>query len=286
MKKNKFVAFILSHGRADKVYTYRTLRNAGYTGEIIVIIDNEDKQADAYKKAYGDQLHIFDKARVAKTTDHGDNFNNLRTTTHVRNAIFELAAKLQIDSFVMLDDDYTDFRYKFNGKKQYGDWLIHKGLDQIFQTTIDFLYEAEQVSCIAYAQGGDYFGGKNGGFADCIKTKRKVMNSFFCLTQRPFKFLSRLNEDVNTYIAYGAKGVVFLTTNQMALNQMQTQTNAGGMSDAYLDSGTFVKSFYTVMYAPSCSVITQMGHANPRLHHKINWRTAVPKIVSESIKRT
>lgn len=280
-----FAAFILSHGRADHIVTYQTIRKAGYTGRIVVIIDDEDAQQAEYKSRYANELYIFDKKRIAKTTDHGDNFNNLRTTTHVRNAIFEAAKELGIKSFVMLDDDYTDFRYKFSARGQYGDWLIKKNLDQLFQATVDFLRDASQVLCVAYAQQGDFIGGEGSGLAQAIKTKRKVMNSFFCLTDRPFRFLSRLNEDVNTYVSKGARGDIFLTLNQIFLNQKQTQTNAGGMSDAYLDSGTYVKSFYTVMYAPSCTTIRPMGPVNPRLHHKINWRCAVPKILDEKWRK-
>lgn len=282
---NNFAAFILSHGCADRVFTYQTIRKAGYAGRIVVIIDNQDKQAEEYRKRYGDQLYIFNKERIAKTADHGDNFNNLRTTTHVRNAIFQAARELGIESFVMLDDDYTDFRYKFSACGKYGDWLIKKNLDKIFDATVDFLKETDSLLCVAYSQGGDFIGGSEGSGAKAIRTKRKVMNSFFCLTNRPFKFLSRLNEDVNTYVTIGARGGLFLTINQVALQQCETQTNAGGMSDAYLDSGTFVKSFYTVMYAPSCTQIAPMGAVNPRLHHKINWRCAVPKILFESVKR-
>jgi hypothetical protein len=280
-----FAAFILSHGRADCVFTYQTLRKAGYTGRIVVIIDNQDKQIEVYKQRYSNEVYVFDKERIAKTTDHGDNFNNLRTTTHVRNAIFEAAQKLGIDSFVMLDDDYTDFRYKFSARGIYGDWLIKKNLGNIFESTVRYLQDSPQLLCIAYSQGGDFIGGANGSNSSAIKTKRKVMNSFFCLTKRPFKFLSRLNEDVNTYVTKGARGALFLTTNQFALQQCETQTNAGGMSDAYLDSGTYVKSFYTVMYAPSCASIQPMGAVNPRLHHKINWRCAVPKILDEKWRK-
>jgi hypothetical protein len=284
MNKN-FAAFILSHGRADRVVTYQTIRKAGYTGRIVVIIDNQDKQIAQYKAKYGDQVYVFDKEQIAKTTDHGDNFNNLRTTTHVRNAIFEAAKELSIESFVMLDDDYTDFRYKFTNRGKYGDWLIKANLDALFAATVDFLQNASTILCVAYAQQGDFIGGEGSGLAQAIKTKRKVMNSFFCITNRPFRFLSRLNEDVNTYVSMGARGHIFLTLNQLSLNQKQTQTNAGGMSDAYLDGGTYVKSFYTVMYAPSCTKIMPMGPVNPRLHHKINWRLAVPKILEEKWRK-
>lgn len=45
-----FAVFILSHGRAGKVYTFDTLRKQGYTGKIYIIIDNEDEQEAEYKK--------------------------------------------------------------------------------------------------------------------------------------------------------------------------------------------------------------------------------------------
>lgn len=282
---NKFAAFVLSHGRADNIATIKTIRNCGYSGRIIVIIDDEDKQQDQYKEKYGKDLYIFNKKEIAKTTDHGDNFNNLRTTTHVRNAIFVAAKELGLESFVMLDDDYTDFRYKFTSKGEYGDWLVKKNLGDLFDLTIQFLKDAPAVTTIAYAQQGDFIGGSGSALAQKIKTKRKAMNSFFCLTERPFKFLSRLNEDVNTYVSMGARGHIFLTTSQLSLNQKQTQTNAGGMSVAYLEGGTYVKSFYTVMYAPSCTTIQPMGPVKPRLHHKINWRCAVPKIINESWRK-
>lgn len=43
------------------------------------------------------------------------------------------------------------------------------------------------------------------------------------------------------------------------------------MTELYLDAGTYVKSFYTVMYCPSCVVVSAMGTAHRRLHHHIKW---------------
>lgn len=40
MKNNCFVALILTHGRPDNVHTVKTLRKCGYTGDIIIVLDN------------------------------------------------------------------------------------------------------------------------------------------------------------------------------------------------------------------------------------------------------
>lgn len=46
--RNDFAVLILSHGRADRVYTIPTLRKGGYTGKIYIVVDNEDEQQDEY----------------------------------------------------------------------------------------------------------------------------------------------------------------------------------------------------------------------------------------------
>ena len=62
MKNNKeFAVFIMVHGRPDKMWTYHTLRKAGYTGKIYLVADDLDKTVDQYKEKYGDELIVFDK---------------------------------------------------------------------------------------------------------------------------------------------------------------------------------------------------------------------------------
>jgi hypothetical protein len=40
-----------------------------------------------------------------------------------------------------------------------------------------------------------------------------------------------------------------------------------------------------VMAEPSCCKIKLMGTAHKRLHHKINWTNAVPKIIDEKFRK-
>jgi hypothetical protein len=101
-------------------------------------------------------------------------------------------------------------------------------------------------------------------------------------------FFGHMNEDVSAYVTYGHRGDLMASTEQVYLTQKPTQTTAGGMSDAYLESGTYVKSFYTVMANPSCVQIGTMGDprgSGYRIHHKINWHKAVPKIIDEKHRK-
>ena len=284
MKNKDFAVFILTNNRPKKVHTYKNLQRCGYTGRVFLIIDNEDKQAEGYKRIFGEKVVIFDKKAISDTFDEGDNFeDNRRAIVYARNATFEIAKELGIKYFMQLDDDYTEFAYRFNSKGEYRHRVI-KSLDAVLDIMLDF-YKSINVQSLAMAQSGDFFGGENGQFGRGRKLFRKCMNTFICSTERPFQFVGRINEDVNTYTNVQSRGYVFLTLSNLAINQLATQSNSGGMTELYLDSGTYLKSFYTVMYAPSCCKIRPMGETHKRLHHRITWKNAVPVIINESYKK-
>lgn len=279
---NDFVVFILSHGRANNVYTFETLRKYGYTGKIVIVIDNEDSQADEYYKKY-ESVEMFDKKAVAATFDEADNFGDRRAIIYARNACFDIAKKLGYKYFIELDDDYTYFEYRmYNSVRQLP--VAVRDLDSVFLALLDF-YKKTPFATISMAQGGDFIGGKHNKMATNPTIFRKCMNSFICSTDREFQFIGRINEDVNTYVKQQSIGLLMGTIPFVALGQKTTQKNKGGMTSLYLDSGTYVKSFYTVMISPSSCVVKPMGDKHKRLHHSINWDCAVPKILSYGDKK-
>ena len=283
MIKN-FAAFILSHGRANNVITYDTLIKTGYTGDIYIIIDNEDKTAKEYYDKFGDKVVMFDKKKIAKTFDEADNFNDRRAIVYARNACFDIAKDLGIKYFIQLDDDYTTFSFAANDKGEYitSNRAITK-LDKIFEAMLNF-YKSTNIHSIAMAQGGDFIGGENSRvFKE--KLARKCMNSFICSTDRPFQFVGRINEDVNNYTHKGSLGYLFFTIATVRLEQKQTQSNEGGMTDIYLDNGTYIKSFYSIIFQPSAVTISLMGNKNNRLHHRVNWNATTPVILDEKYKK-
>lgn len=286
--RDNFAVFILTHGRADNVITYRTLRKQGYTGRIYLMVDDEDAQIEEYKKLYKDQVIVFKKQDAIAMTDAGDNFGKRNAVVFARNYNFVVAENLGIKYFLQLDDDYSGFRYTFDNNRQYiTRQIIIKNLDIIIDSMLEF-YIDSGATTIAMSQGGDFIGGEGSKVSKLHSTgqfSRKVMNSFFCSTDRPFKFMGRINEDVNAYTNLGIKGNLFITVPRIRLEQKQTQANSGGLTDIYLDLGTYVKSFYSVMYAPSCVKITEMGVINRRLHHMVKWKNAVPMIVPEKYRK-
>jgi len=283
MSDNNFAVFILSHGRADNVITYKTLRKHGYTGEIYIICDDGDLQLNQYKKKYGDKVIVFSKSEILKTFDVGDNFGKTNAIVFARNASFDIAEKLGIKYFIELDDDYSCFEFRIGVDGRYPMRIREVvNLDKIFEIYLHY-YISINAKSLALSQGGDYIGGSDAPAAS-NKLMRKCMNSFFCSTDRRFNFSGFLNEDVTTYVLAQSKGDLFLTAPVVSIVQNNTQTNSGGMTDIYLQCGTYRKSFYSVMFCPSCVRIKKMGDKHYRLHHSVKWNNAVPKIISPKYK--
>lgn len=287
MENKDFAVFILTHGRPDNVKTFNTLKKSGYTGSVYFIVDNEDKTIDKYIENFGiESIRMFDKKAIADTVDEGNNFDNRKVIIHARNACFEIAKQLGVTYFIQLDDDYVsfDFRIDTDSEENCGDIKPIKNIDKVFDLLLNY-YKTIPALTIAFAQGGDFIGGINNGKGSYRFNKRKCMNSFICSTERQFQFVGSINEDVNTYTSLGSRGELFFTIPFVSLTQTATQKNKGGMTDAYALTGTYVKSFHTILMHPSSVKISMMNSNNVRLHHSIKWINTVPVIIDESYKK-
>jgi hypothetical protein len=257
------------------VKTVSTLEKAGYTGRVYIVIDDQDKQRAEYYATYGDKVVEFSKEEAQGTFDIGDNRTEKNVVVFARNACWAIAKKLGLKYFVQLDDDYVEFWYTFNGRMYPKCVAVKTTFDQMLQALLDFYKRVTNLMTLATAQGGDFIGGDR----DTTYLKRKAMNLFLCDVDRPFQFVGRVNEDVNAYVLAATRGELMFTTMAVQLNQVQTQQSKGGLTEEYLASGTYVKSFYSVMMAPSCVKISDMGRYERRIHHKVKWNNAAPKIL-------
>lgn len=279
-----FVALILTHGRAGKVKTDKTLRKCGYTGPIVYVIDDEDDQAEDYVARYGiENVAVFTKSEYIERSDTRmqKGLAKRGVILYARNAAFDIAKSRGYTWFVELDDDYTSFehRYASNGKlavKQITD------LDTVFREMVAFVEKTGAV--FSLSQGGDMVGGinKHSGIGAGEHFKRKAMNSFVFNVDDSMRFSGAVNEDVVTYLREGRLGRVVCMTYDATIVQTQTQRASGGMTDEYLDDGTFCKTMFAVVENPSCCSVNKMSG---RLHHKIEWRYAVPKIIREKYRK-
>lgn len=283
--KRNFGVFILTHGRANNIKTDKALRARDYTGDIHYVIDDEDDQQQDYIEKYGaDNVHIFSKTEEEKHFDPGDLSTDRRTIVYARNASQRIAKDLGYTHILQLDDDYTSFSPRIVSGIELLEPFTGR-LDDIFSAFCDFLDETK-AQTVAMAQGGDFIGG-------AASTRywqgitRKAMNTFFINTNNPIQFQGRINEDVNTYVQQGNTGTLFFTISKYAIVQTTTQSNQGGMTDTYKATGTYLKTFHTIMRNPSSTKVGIIQATNqPRIHHSISWKHTTPMILNPQHKKT
>jgi len=277
---NKYPAFILTHGRPDNQITYNTLRKVGYTGDIILVLDDEDNTINEYKNKYND-IEIFCKKDYIKITDGGDNSDFYKSVVYARNAVWDIAKKRNYKKFIVMDDDYTEFFINDIYTRKH---IPMKNFDKVSDIFFKYL-DQMNIHCLAFCQGGDFLGGFDNDIFTSLGQRRKAMNVYFYNTEKPIYYLSKGNDDVTTYVNYSNRGYVFISNPYVSITQIKTQKSSGGLTEMYKTFGTYIKSFYSVMFNPSCVKISTMGKADRRIHHKINWSNAIPMIIEERYKK-
>jgi len=287
--RNDFGVLIITHQRPHNQITLELLRRRGYTGPIWFVIDDQDPTADEYHKLFGDKVLVFSKPEIAETFDEGDNFHDYRAGVYARNACWGFARQLGLKFYIQIDDDINSFSWRRmgikNGEYKLGSWMTHQ-LDDVLEKMIRFV-EGTDTQGFSVSLGGDRIGGvKNQRFGEGkLVLQRKPMGLWLVATDRPFPFIGRMNDDVNTYMTLGNRGGLFFTYSGLQIDNPPTQTQSGGMTDIYLARGTYQKTFYTVMMGPSYTTIRTMGLSSRRVHHNIKWNHALPMIVPERIRK-
>ena len=277
MKSKDFAVFILSHGRADTISTYRALRDGGYTGRTYVVIDNEDDQEELYRQKFGDDIIQFDKRDYLEKTDLGDLDTDRRIGVFARNFIQDEAKRLGYKFHLQLDDDVHGFTYRFaQGKVLRALHCSH--LDEVFSGMVEYMNETP-ITSLSFALSAYNMGGVDGSIKEGMT--RKTMTTFLMRADDVQYFHMRMNDDITTSLINGMRGKLYYTYMPVMVYVDPTQVQHGGMTDIYKKNGTYRKSFYSVMCCPSCVKVSAMGITEYRIHHEISWNNAVPKLLSE-----
>lgn len=283
--KRDYCVFIISYMRPTAQYTLDALQKYGYSGEVYIVVDDQDPTLDKYLDKYGDRILVFSKEEIAGQFDEADNFSDWRGASYPLNKLYDLAEQLGYEWFIAFGDDYIGFPYRMDGNYQ----AIHarnfvRDLDRLFDLMMDY-YRSIPAKCIAFSQGGDFIGGLDNHIDESVNQRRKCMNTLFHSVHRKFQYPGSLNEDVNAYTWLGNMGELFLTFPLVSVAQKATQQVKGGMTDMYLEMGTYVKSFYTVLFCPGFVTVQMMYTKYRRLHHRIEWDYAVPVILREEHRK-
>lgn len=281
---DKFVVIVLCHCRPNDTMTPRVLRSCKYTGDIILLLDDEDETIDQYRKNYPEfKIETYSKDEYMKWVDSMDNLGDKRCAVYARNACFDIAEKYGYKYFCQMDDDYVSVPYRYI----IGETLYRSNdvdLNEVFKAHLEFMETSENIGSIAFAEPGDFVGGVHSHLNKTMYIN-KCMGSWICFTNRRIYFQGTMNDDVNTYSLGGSRGRLFYTFNFIMIDTPPTQSIKGGMTDIYMGQGTYTKTFYTIMCCPSFVKVDMFGDRYYRIHHKFTWDNAVPKLISGDFKK-
>ena len=157
--RSDFAVSILTHGRPENIVAMKSPERGGYTGKPYIAIDDEDDTADRYRESYGDKVIQFDRLAESKKFDTADLSDDRRAIAYARNVRFDPAEHPGLEYFPELDDDYTDFEYRW---PECGKLMIKSIVnpDALFSAMVEFPETSGALS-VALAQGGDLIGGAN-----------------------------------------------------------------------------------------------------------------------------
>ncbi len=276
----KTAIFIISHNRADRVETYDTLRNAGYTGQIYVVIDDEDPQKCKYVDRFGKECIVFRKEHFMEITDTISQEKKKSSPVYARNFVEFEASKLGIDAFGMFDDDVKNLRYRWveDGKaKSLG---ITKNLDIVIDTYMDYMVKCD-MAAVSFANVMLYVGGVD-GIEHRIIGNREMYQIHFRNAKFPVEWKSNINNDTITELLYSRRGYHYWSLPFIVYDSPKMNTLPGGMKAVYDSLSEFDRAFMATISVPSvCSPVVSKNHIVIGRNKKV----AYPVVVSQRYKR-
>lgn len=245
MRTNEeFAAIIISHGRANDLKTYKTLKRMKYRGKLYIVIDDEDEQQELYKEKYGDAVVVFSKQEYMKKSDTVDNFRKKSTALYARNFSYDLAKRLGLKCFLLLDDDITDFIIRYDDGKKLANKKI-KDINSTIDAMTEFLYSCDEIKGFSFGSNGNNIGGLKGGFKN--KLGRVIYQAMFLKVEDDIRFKGTQAEDMDIAFLYAEKGYLFFQSFELIVVSPQRGTNSGGND---YNGQMYASDFYGVIIAP------------------------------------
>lgn len=279
MGRDETIVFIISHGRAGNVKTLSALRRAGYTGKVVIVIDDEDKAGEEYIRIYGQSnVLVFSKEEWKEKTDTVTNEKDYNTPVYARNFVSWYATENKHKFYVMLDDDISSFcvRYVKGGKLKSSRLL---NADKYFSLIVGFMKENKHILCVGTGNAGSYIGGAEGKFSKGLHIG-DFSQSIVCRGRIEFKGV--FNEDENMSVIEGMAGNLCVSELHVSHTSPKRKSNKGGLKEEYDCTNDYFINMFSVVCCPSCCGIV-LGKNGIQL--RVDRGSQFPKIVSERYKK-
>lgn len=286
MSMNYFAVFILSHKRADRVETFSTLRNSGYTGRIFIVLDDEDPQRLDYEIRFKDEektkVIVFHKRLYMRLTDTVTNDKQASSPVYARNFIEHYAERIGCLAYIVMDDDVTNLRYRYVENNVAKSQTLRSNLDKVFVAYIDYLIDAK-IATLSFATVMMYAGGVHSEEDKVRLASHRytcqihIRNLFY-----PVEWVSLVNNDSISANNTAKIGYLWWSLPFIVYDSPKMNTLPGGMKEVYDGVSEFKRAFMSTVVSPS---VCRVGCSKNRLAIKRNLKAAYPVIISGRWKK-
>lgn len=276
---NKFCVFIISHERSDRVETYDTLLRGGYTGEIYIVIDNEDSQKTKYVDRFGKFTIVFDKQYFMRQCDCVGE-SRRASAIYARNAVEYFAKELKVDSYAVMDDDIVALRYKWIVGKTVKSMQVNGGLDDVFKLYADYIID-NRIATTSFQSVMFYVGGA-GNISNKVSASRETYQIHIRNANYPVAWKSVINEDIITEILTAQQGYIWWSLPHIVYDAVPMNDKSGGVKDAYDTISAFDRAFLATIVNPSCC---KPGYSHGKMRIIQDRKSSYPMIVSSRYKK-
>lgn len=278
MRNKNFAIMICTHGRPDKQYTLEALRKAGYTGNVILIVDDEDDTVDKLCSNYEDyntSVCIFPKQCYIDNVDYGPKLFR-KVILYGKCACENLAKKLQLDTFVISDDDTKQFRYRFIEDGKLRALPITKNFDEVADTFVDYLINAD-LTALSFGFTSSYLKGTS--VFDPVTTcnNRVAYNFVFRNSKHKVDWRGSYGEDLITACTSSIVGNVWMNMPVIHNDMVVQGKSDGGMTELYKSQDSLELVQCETMYCPTSM---KAQYYKTRWYGAVQRENTFPKIIS------
>lgn len=278
----KFAVFILTHGRPNNQLTVKSLADVGYSGDLYLVVDDQDTTIDEYIDVWGaDKIIIFNKDYFIRNTDTGLHTPVPKFAVFARNAIEHIAKEMGYKTFMMLDDDITRFRVRLPDGDSLKSYQIKGQFNSIIENSVDYVLNCD-IACLGLGFCNLYIGGV-ANFNKENPRQRLCAEAFIRNTAHPISWRLNMVEDLITSIDAAISGDVWFQFLPIQCEILMSEGAVdGGNSDVYRQLGMYKISFMPVIAYPS---------SNSVKYGKKTWISStspdkcIPKIISSRYRK-
>ena len=270
--------FIPSYHRADNIKTAKYLIKKGYEPKNIhVFIDDEADDAEDYEietTKLECNLHIFSMEEARERYDFVHRPSKMRRAAGMsRNMFYDIAKSLDIDFYLVIDDDTRQYEIKPYGIYTRG--AVLEDFTMVFEGVKEFM-KKRKIGVFGLSQTGDMF-----TVPDKKILRNKVMNTTFINTDYIYRGEKAIQDnDTSQFVHIMNEG--FFTGSLgtgLALNPESSASQKGGLTDLYKENKLLNKSLIIPIQFPSLCYAEKQIKNGGRLHHHIKNKNLSPRII-------